>query len=141
MINKKELEEAILKYEHTPNIPFQELLDMRRVLAAQSYWYAKLLGSGLKSYRSNMAQRKVMRSKLIQKYAKTEKSNAAAKAKAEAQDEYMALLEAEEAAKGSVDAGYRLCSAIDNVLESMKQEIADLRKEKEGNRLQGELTP
>lgn len=134
MLDAKKVDELISEFEHTPAIELQRLIDMARELAAQHYWYCKVLADVAKVHRVTRASRKATFARLVQSYAKTETSNAAAKAKAEADDDYRELYRKEYEYEGREKAGNRICDAIKKVLERMNQEVADLRKEKEYSR-------
>lgn len=134
MLDAKKVDELISEFEHTPAIELQRLIDMARELASQHYWYCKVLADVAKTHRVTRAQRKATFASLVSKFSKSQTSNAAAKAKAESDEEYRELYRKEYEYEGREKAGNRICDAIKKVLERMNQEIADLRKEKEYSR-------
>lgn len=130
MISQSKVDGIILRFETTPDLSLPELIQMRRELSSQLYWYTKLQAQGLQQYRQARVTRKATYAKLVAKYKQGGNSIASANAATENDEEYREVYEAEYSAAGSKDAGYRLCAAIEQVLDAMKQEIADLRDEK-----------
>jgi hypothetical protein len=134
MLDPQKVDDLIGEFEHTPDLQLERLKDMARELSGQYYWYTKALSEAGKAYRETRAKRKAKYAELVQTFGKTEKSNAAAAAKAEDNDKYRELYTKEYQYEGSERGGTRICDAIKKVIDRMGQEIADLRKEKEYDR-------
>lgn len=134
MLDPKKVDDIVQEFEHTPGLELQRLIDMARELAAQHYWYCKVLADIAKVQRTMRARRKAKFARLVSSNSQEGVSNAAARAQAESDDEYRDLYSKEYDYEGREKAGNRICDAIKKVLERMNQEIADLRKEKEYSR-------
>jgi len=129
MLDPKKVDDLISEFEHTPELEMSRLINMRRELSSQHYWYTKILADVAKVQRVTRAQRKASFSKLVSRFSETESSNAAARAKSENDEEYRDLYAKEYEYEGREKAGVRICDAIKKVLEGMSQEIAILRDE------------
>ncbi|MEL6667695.1 MAG: hypothetical protein AAFP08_01920 [Bacteroidota bacterium] len=130
----KKVDEIILWLEHTPDLPLSELQYNTRQLASQHYWYCKLLAEAMKDYRQARYSRKALYAQKLAWYRPQCKSNADAVAKVEADEEYRKSYAAEYDAQAREEGAKRICGAISVALSTMRQEIADLRKEKEYTR-------
>jgi hypothetical protein len=135
-LNQSKVDALILEYETQGPHELIPLMDMQRKLSAQSYWYAKLLGDIAKEYRAFRVRRKSYLTINVQKSSQT--SNAAREAEVKASKTYRDLEEQEETLEGRKEAGRLQLGAINKVLDSMRQEISDLKKEKEAT-LKGQV--
>jgi hypothetical protein len=134
-LNQSKVDALILEYETQGPHELVRLMNMQRELAAQSYWYSQLLGQVAKDYRTARVNRKTENALII---AKSKASSVAARvAEAEANHHYRELYRAEYELEGRLVAGKLQIGAINKVLDSMRQEISDLKKEKEAT-LQGQ---
>jgi hypothetical protein len=128
-LDAEKVDEIIREYESTPDLTLIQVMNLRRELSCQHYWYSQLLGTLASAYRITRAQRKAKFAELVNRLRPTVNSNAAAQALAEVDDEYRTLYENEHKLDGRERAGARICDAIKLVLNGMHQEIAELREE------------
>ena len=133
-LSATKISQIIDEFERSQHIDLPRLLEMARVLACQSYWYADALGEVSKAYRRAYVARKRLFAELQANGLAGGKSAAKAKAEAEADENYLILAEAEADAEGRKEHGRTMYGAICNVLDRMNQEIAEARKEREYTR-------
>lgn len=128
--SQQKVDKIITDYETQEGFDLVPLMNMRKELAAQLYWYNKILAEADKGYRTARANRKRLEAELTKRFKQGGNSVAADRAEMEADEDYRKAYDLESQYEGSRDAGKRLCDAIDKVLSSMMQDIADLRGEK-----------
>lgn len=119
-------------YENTVSPPLHELMDKRKHLASNLFFVSAMVGQAGKVYRSYYAKRKIdFSSRTI---ANIEEFGAVGKAEHQAMVDTAALRLKEVEAESSYEKGKFLVMSANKVLDSMQQEIADLRREEEKSR-------
>lgn len=137
-LNPKKVNEIIERFEFKAKQELGALMQDSKDLSVQYYFYCDAVGDLGRKYRTARVERKNLFATLKNRFIKNDKvSAAAAEAETTANEEYQAAYKAEYEFEGRYQKGKLLSGAIAKILDAMRQEVAELRKERDNTSTNG----
>lgn len=118
-------------YEHQTAPELMQLMEERRKLVAQSFYYASALGELDKRVRQSKIAVKSLFASRVKAHKQAGESVAAAERLVEAELEYIARMREYESEEGAYAKGKMQLQTIKEVIRAMHQDIAEARHERE----------